>query len=47
MIGSLRFRSMRAKTSPFLSTSTSSHEPRDGMRLAMKTCFVASFGSIR
>ena len=47
VIGSLRFRSMRAKTRPFLSISTSSHEPRDGMRFAMKTCFVASFGSMR
>ena len=47
VIGSLRLRSMRAKTRPFLSISTSSHEPREGMRLAMKTCFVASFGSIR
>ena len=47
VIGSFRFRSMRAKTMPFLSISTSSHEPRDGMRFAMKTCFVASLGSIR
>ena len=47
VIGSLRFRSIRANTRPFLSISTSSHEPRDGMRFAMKTCFVASFGSMR
>ncbi len=43
--GSLRLRSMRTVTRPFLSISSSSHEPRDGMRLAVKTCFVGSFGS--
>ena len=47
VIGSLRFRSMRAYTTPFLSISSSSHEPRLGIRFAVKTCFVASFGSIR
>ena len=47
VIGSLRLRSMRAYAMPFLSISSSSHEPRDGIRFAMKTCFVASFGSIR
>ncbi len=47
VIGSLRFRSMRAYAMPFLSISSSSHEPRLGMRLAVKTCFVGSFGSIR
>ena len=32
---------------PFLSISSSSHEPRLGIRFAVKTCFVGSFGSIR
>ena len=32
---------------PFLSISSSSHEPREGMRFAVKTCFVGSLGSIR
>ena len=44
--GSLRLRSMRTLTMPFLSISISSHEPREGMRLATKTCLVASFGSM-
>ena len=44
--GSLRLRSMRTLTMPFLSISISSHDPREGMRLATKTCFVASFGSM-
>ncbi len=44
--GSLRLRSMRTKTWPFLSISSSSHEPRDGIRLAVKTCLVGSFGSM-
>jgi hypothetical protein len=30
-----------------LSISSSSHEPRLGIRFAVKTCFAASFGSIR
>jgi hypothetical protein len=47
VIGSFRFRSMRAYTMPFLSISSSSHDPREGIRFAVKTCFVASFGSIR
>ena len=47
VIGSFRFRSIRAKTIPFLSISSSSHDPRDGMRFAVKTCFVGSLGSIR
>ncbi len=47
VIGSLRLRSMRAYAMPFLSISSSSHEPRLGMRFAVKTCFVGSFGSIR
>ena len=45
--GSLRLRSMRTLTTPFLSISSSTHEPRAGMRFAMKTCFSRSFGSIR
>ena len=45
--GSLRLRSIRTKTLPFLSISSSSHEPRAGIRFAMKTCFSRSFGSIR
>ena len=44
--GSLRLRSMRTLTMPFLSISISSHEPRDGIRLATNTCLVASFGSM-
>ena len=44
--GSLRLRSMRTLTRPFLSISSSSHEPRDGIRLAVNTCLVASFGSM-
>ena len=44
--GSLRLRSMRTCTRPFLSISSSTHEPRDGIRFAMKTCFSRSFGSI-
>ena len=47
VIGSLRLRSMRAYATPFLSISSSSHEPRLGIRFAMKTCLVASFGSMR
>ena len=35
---------MRTKTLPFLSISSSSHEPRAGIRLAVKTCFSRSFG---
>ncbi len=38
--GSLRLRSMRTLTRPFLSISSSSQEPRDGIRLAVKTCLV-------
>ena len=44
--GSLRLRSMRTKTLPFLSISSSSQEPRAGIRLAAKTCFSRSLGSI-
>ena len=44
--GSLRLRSMRAKTWPFLSISSSSHEPRCGIRFAVKTCFAGSLGSM-
>ena len=44
--GSLRLRSMRTKTLPFLSISSSSHEPRAGMRFAVNTCFSRSFGSM-
>ena len=44
--GSLRLRSMRTKTLPFLSISSSSHEPRAGIRLATKTCFSRSLASI-
>ena len=47
MTGSLRLRSMRTKTLPFLSISSSSQDPRAGMRFAMKTCFSASLGSMR
>ena len=43
--GSLRLRSMRTVTRPFLSISSSSQEPRDGIRLAVKTCLVGSLGS--
>ncbi len=45
VIGSLRLRSMRTVTRPFLSISSSSHEPRDGIRLAVKSCLAASLGS--
>src|SRR6059058_376973 len=38
---------MRTNTLPFLSISSSSHDPRAGIRLAMKTCFSRSLGSIR
>ncbi len=38
---------MRTKTLPFLSISSSSQEPRAGIRFAMKTCFSRSLGSIR
>ncbi len=40
--GNLRLRSMRTLTAPFLSISSSSHEPRWGMRLATKHCFSRS-----
>ena len=43
---SLRLRSIRTKTRPFLSISSSSQEPRAGIRFAVKTCFVGSFGSM-
>ncbi len=44
--GSLRLRSMRTKTLPFLSISISSQEPRAGIRLAVKTCFSRSLASM-
>jgi len=44
--GSLRLRSMRTLTRPFLSISSSTHEPREGIRFAMKTCFSGSLGSM-
>ncbi len=46
MTGSLRLRSMRTKTLPFLSISSSIQEPRAGIRFAMKTCFSRSLGSM-
>ncbi len=44
--GSLRLRSIRTKTLPFLSISSSSHEPRAGIRFAVNICFSRSLGSI-
>ncbi len=38
---------MRTKTLPFLSISSSSQEPRAGIRLPTNICFSASLGSIR
>ena len=46
-MGSLRLRSIRTVTWPFLSISSSSQLPRDGMRFAVKTCLVGSFGASR
>ena len=46
VIGSLRLRSMRTLTRPFLSISSSSQDPREGIRLAVKACLSRSFGSM-
>jgi len=46
VIGSLRFRSMRAETMPSV-ISRSSQEPRDRHQVRREDCLAGSFGSIR